>query len=39
VNQSENYGVNLKLTHLLNQNTFYEVFLNYTGYFNAVDGQ
>jgi outer membrane receptor protein involved in Fe transport len=35
-NQNENYGVNLKMTHLLNQNTFYEVFLGYTGYFNLL---
>ncbi len=32
--QNENLGVNLKMTHLLNQTTFYEVFLGYTGYFN-----
>ncbi|HOJ04587.1 MAG TPA: TonB-dependent receptor [Bacteroidota bacterium] len=31
--QTENYGLNLKMTHLLSQNTFYEVFLGYTGYF------
>lgn len=29
--QLEDYTVNFKLTHLLNQNTFYEVFLNYFG--------
>ncbi|MDX9757586.1 MAG: TonB-dependent receptor [Bacteroidota bacterium] len=31
--ESEDYAVNLKLTHLLSQNTFYEVFLNYVGNF------
>jgi outer membrane receptor protein involved in Fe transport len=31
--QIENYSANLKLTHLLSQNTFYEVFINYFGYF------
>ncbi|MCB2205466.1 TonB-dependent receptor [bacterium] len=31
--QTENYSANLKLTHLLSQTTFYEVFVNYFGYF------
>ena len=34
--QSENMGLNLKLTHLLTQNTFYEVFVNYFGYFDLL---
>lgn len=31
--ENENYSLNVKLTHLLSQNTFYEVFLNYFGSF------
>lgn len=34
--ESENYSANIKLTHLLSQNTFYEVFLNYFGTFNLA---
>ncbi|MBE0645303.1 MAG: TonB-dependent receptor [Bacteroidetes bacterium] len=34
--EGENYAVNLKMTHLLSQNTFYEVFLNYFGNFNVL---
>ena len=33
MSQSEDYSANLKLTHLLSQNTFYEIFLNYVGNF------
>ncbi|MFZ1729461.1 MAG: TonB-dependent receptor [Bacteroidota bacterium] len=34
--EAENYAINLKMTHLLSQNTFYEVFLNYFGSFNVL---
>ena len=31
ISESENYSANFKLTHLLSKNTFYEVYLGYTG--------
>ncbi|PLX23582.1 MAG: hypothetical protein C0600_14605 [Ignavibacteria bacterium] len=34
--ESENYSANLKMTHLLSQNTFYEIFVNYFGNFNLA---
>lgn len=34
--EAENYSASIKLTHLLSQTTFYEVFLNYFGSFNVL---
>ena len=34
--ESEDYSANLKLTHLLSQNTFYELFVSYFGNFNLA---
>jgi outer membrane receptor protein involved in Fe transport len=36
LNQNENYAMNLKMTHLLAPNAFYEVFLGYTGFFSLL---
>ncbi len=38
--ENEDWSANLKLTHLLSQNTFYELFINYFGNFNlAMDAE
>ncbi|PLX32965.1 MAG: hypothetical protein C0600_01255, partial [Ignavibacteria bacterium] len=35
LNESENYSVNAKLTHLLSPSTFYEIYLGYLGNFGV----
>jgi len=35
ITESENYTTNLKLTHLLSNSTFYEIYLNYFGNFGV----
>ncbi|MBI5645881.1 MAG: TonB-dependent receptor [Ignavibacteriae bacterium] len=36
LNEGENYAGNLKMTHLLNNSTFYEIYLNYFGSFGIT---